>query len=60
MSDRPYRGRIAPSPTGYMHLGHARTFWRAYERAREKRGVVIFRNEDLDEAVSRGVFGGDV
>jgi glutamyl-tRNA synthetase len=43
-----YRGRIAPSPTGYLHLGHARTFWRAFERAREHDGVLIFRNEDLD------------
>jgi glutamyl-tRNA synthetase len=31
-----------------MHLGHARTFWTAYERARQARGVLIFRNEDLD------------
>ncbi|MDR3764419.1 MAG: tRNA glutamyl-Q(34) synthetase GluQRS [Acidobacteriota bacterium] len=43
-----YRGRIAPSPTGYMHLGHARTFWTAYERALERRGTLVFRNEDLD------------
>jgi glutamyl/glutaminyl-tRNA synthetase len=43
-----YRGRIAPSPTGYLHLGHARTFWTAYQRALEHHGTLIFRNEDLD------------
>lgn len=44
----PYRGRIAPTPTGYLHLGHARTFWIAMERAREASGSLIYRNEDLD------------
>jgi glutamyl/glutaminyl-tRNA synthetase len=43
-----YRGRIAPSPTGYLHLGHARTFWTAQQRARASGGVLVFRNEDLD------------
>lgn len=43
-----YRGRIAPSPTGYLHLGHARTFLVAAERARQFGGELIFRNEDLD------------
>lgn len=43
-----YRGRLAPSPTGYLHLGHARTFWVAAERARVAGGVLVFRNEDLD------------
>src|SRR4051794_32231988 len=43
-----YRGRIAPSPTGYLHLGHARTFWTAQRRARAAGGVLVFRNEDLD------------
>jgi glutamyl/glutaminyl-tRNA synthetase len=45
---RPYRGRIAPSPTGYLHLGHARTFLIASERARRAGGALVFRNEDLD------------
>jgi len=44
----PYRGRLAPSPTGYLHLGHARTFWIAQERARAHGGVLVLRNEDLD------------
>src|SRR5690242_20794036 len=43
-----YRGRLAPSPTGYLHLGHARTFWVAWQRARAAYGKLIFRNEDLD------------
>ena len=43
-----YRGRIAPSPTGYLHLGHARTFWFAMDRARSEEGILIYREEDLD------------
>jgi glutamyl-tRNA synthetase len=43
-----YRCRLAPSPTGYLHLGHARTFLIAAERARQANGTLIFRNEDLD------------
>jgi glutamyl/glutaminyl-tRNA synthetase len=43
-----YRGRLAPSPTGCLHLGHARTFWVAQERVRTTGGVLILRNEDLD------------
>lgn len=43
-----YRGRLAPSPTGLLHVGHARTFWIAAERARQNNGQLILRNEDLD------------
>lgn len=45
---RPYRGRLAPSPTGYLHLGHARTFWVAQARAREAGGTLVLRVDDLD------------
>jgi glutamyl-tRNA synthetase len=48
-----YRGRLAPSPTGLLHLGHARTFWTAYERARDASGTLILRNEDLDTQRAR-------
>jgi glutamyl-tRNA synthetase len=44
----PYRGRIAPSPTGYLHIGHAATFWIAQQRAIERGGQVVLRVEDLD------------
>src|SRR5262245_4231764 len=43
-----YRGRLARSHTGYLHLGHARTFWVSPQRARASQCKVIFRNEDLD------------
>ena len=51
-----YRGRLAPSPTGLLHLGHARTFWVAYQRAREHNGQLILRNEDLDPQRCRTEF----
>ena len=43
-----YRGRLAPSPTGYLHVGHARTFWTAWQRARDAGGALLMRLEDLD------------
>lgn len=48
-----YRGRIAPSPTGLLHLGHGRTFFAACQRTLEPRGTLVFRNEDLDPHRSR-------
>jgi glutamyl/glutaminyl-tRNA synthetase len=51
-----YVGRLAPSPTGYLHLGHARTFWIAARRAREAGGRLLLRNDDLDAARCRPEF----
>jgi glutamyl-tRNA synthetase len=51
-----YRGRLAPSPTGYLHLGHARTFWTAFQRAADHRGTLILRIDDLDGARCRQEF----
>ena len=45
---KTYRGRIAPTPSGYLHEGHARTFKIAWTRARERNGNIIYRNDDLD------------
>ena len=44
----PYVGRLAPSPTGALHLGNVRTFMIAWLRARSQGGKVVFRMEDLD------------
>ena len=51
-----YRGRLAPSPTGLLHVGHARTFWIASQRAAARRGTLILRNEDLDPQRCRAEF----
>ncbi len=52
----PYRGRLAPSPTGLLHLGHACTFWTAYQRSLAHGGTLVFRNEDLDPQRSKTKF----
>ena len=43
-----YRGRFAPSPTGGLHLGLARTALLAYLRARSRAGAFVLRMEDID------------
>lgn len=43
-----YRGRIAPTPTGLLHRGHAATFHTAYRRAIAANGELLLRIEDLD------------
>jgi len=48
-----YIGRLAPSSTGLLHLGHAATFWTAYQRTLQHKGKLLFRNEDLDPQRSK-------
>ena len=51
-----YRGRIAPTPTGLLHVGHARTFAQAAARAERAHGQLLFRVEDLDAQRCRDEF----
>jgi len=44
----PVRGRFAPSPTGALHLGNARTALLAWLHARAAGGAFVMRVEDLD------------
>src|SRR5512138_3044765 len=44
----PYRGRYAPSPTGPLHLGNARSALVAWLHARRAGGAFVMRVEDLD------------
>lgn len=47
------RGRLAPSPTGLLHLGHARSFVIAWWSARQRAGSIVLRHEDLDPERAR-------
>ncbi|MDG0963782.1 MAG: glutamate--tRNA ligase family protein [Opitutales bacterium] len=53
---KTYRGRIAPTPSGYLHEGHASTFKVAWNRARESNGDVVYRNDDLDKLRCKSEF----
>ena len=46
--DRPIRARLAPSPTGALHLGNARSFLLAWLSARQQGGEIFLRVEDID------------
>ncbi len=41
-------GRLAPSPTGALHLGNARTFLLAWLSVRSRGGTLLLRVEDID------------
>ncbi len=48
--------RFAPSPTGYLHLGHAFSAFRAWKRARSAQGRFLLRLEDIDPGRCRPHF----
>ncbi|HEX7070729.1 MAG TPA: glutamate--tRNA ligase family protein, partial [Rhodothermales bacterium] len=48
MNDRVVRGRYAPSPTGRLHVGNARTALATWLSARAAGGTFVMRIEDLD------------
>ena len=51
MSDR-IRVRYAPSPTGYLHIGNARTALFNYLFAKHYNGDFVIRIEDTDKNVT--------
>lgn len=52
LATRPVRTRFAPSPTGYLHIGGARTALFSWAFARRHQGRFILRIEDTDVARS--------
>ncbi|MBV8245469.1 MAG: glutamate--tRNA ligase [Candidatus Eremiobacteraeota bacterium] len=56
----PVRVRFAPSPTGFLHVGGARTALFNWLFARSMRGVFILRVEDTDVARERPEFRAEI
>jgi glutamyl-Q tRNA(Asp) synthetase len=52
----PLVTRFAPSPTGYLHLGHAHSALFAWEQARKTGGRFLLRIEDIDLGRCRPAF----
>jgi glutamyl-Q tRNA(Asp) synthetase len=48
--------RFAPSPTGYLHLGHVRSAWEGWHAARAAGGRFLLRIEDIDRTRCRPEF----
>ncbi len=48
VSETPVVTRFAPSPTGYLHLGHAYAAWFAWRHACAAGGRFLLRLEDID------------
>jgi glutamyl-tRNA synthetase len=58
--DRPMRVRMAPSPTGPLHIGTARTSLYNFLAARHAGGTYVLRIEDTDAARSTEEFERDI
>jgi glutamyl-Q tRNA(Asp) synthetase len=52
----PVVTRFAPSPTGYLHLGHGRSAWEGWRAARDAGGRFLVRLEDIDQGRCREEF----
>ena len=51
-----YRGRLAPTPSGYLHEGNIKTFQVAMQRAINAQGKLLLRMDDLDSARCKQVY----
>ncbi|MBU1092067.1 glutamate--tRNA ligase [Patescibacteria group bacterium] len=60
LSAKDVRVRFAPSPTGALHIGSARTALFNYLFAKKNNGIVILRIEDTDKERSQDIFEQDI
>ena len=49
MSANEFITRFAPSPTGHLHLGHAKSAFHVWDAAQANNGKVLLRMEDIDQ-----------
>jgi len=56
MIEHPETTRFAPSPTGFLHLGHAFAALFAWQAAQNSKGRFLLRVEDIDLARCRAEF----
>jgi len=56
MTATPVVTRFAPSPTGYLHLGHVRSALEGWRAARTAGGRFLLRLEDIDQGRCRDEF----
>jgi glutamyl-Q tRNA(Asp) synthetase len=56
MTSDPMVTRFAPSPTGYLHLGHVRSALEGWRAARGAGGRFLLRLEDIDQTRCRGEY----
>ena len=56
MTSDPTVTRFAPSPTGYLHLGHVRSALEGWRAARGTGGRFLLRLEDIDQTRCRGEY----
>ena len=52
-TDRPVVGRLAPTPSGMLHLGNICAFAAAWLSVRSQRGTLLYRVEDIDTTRAR-------
>src|SRR5271167_2953788 len=52
--------RFAPSPTGYLHLGHVRSAGEGWRAARQAGGTFLLRIEDIDRGRCRPEFDAEI
>lgn len=57
---QPTVTRFAPTPSGYLHLGHAYAALVAWESARAAGGLFRLRIEDIDKSRARSEFEGGI